>query len=217
MESVQLSRACSLSQRKTKSGTASGKPSSTMAAAKPMIQPMATRVRLPAPVPSVSWKSFASSAASPAPPKSVQSASVAARQKSGMPMTSGKRAAFHGQAVAATIPYPATSMISTESAREAFLCTRRRLSPHLEERIEDHRDGDRDQDQHDWPRQPRRLVARDRDVQVVLGDLAEHQAEHERRPRPAGEDHEVADTAEDQRHCEVAVVVVRGVATDEHQ
>ena len=58
-------------------------------------------------------------------------------------------------------------MIITESASEAFLCTRSRPSARLEERIDDHRDGDRDQHQHHRAREPRRLVARDRASLIV--------------------------------------------------
>src|SRR5688572_7542283 len=122
-----------------------------MAAKKPRIQPAATAVRFAVSPPTESWKSLASPPSAGAEPRRVHSASAAARQKSGMPITKGKSAAFHGQAVAAITPYPDTIMIRTESASDAFLGTRRRLSPRLEERIDDDGDRDGNQDEHHRP------------------------------------------------------------------
>src|SRR5687768_12216763 len=100
--------------------------------------------------------------------------SVAASEKSGMPMTSGKSAAFHGQAVAANTAYPEASITAIDRPTDAPLCMRR-LAPRLEQRVNDHRYRDHDEDEHHGPREPRRFVARHRNVQVVLGDLAEHE------------------------------------------
>src|SRR5688572_2728600 len=171
------------------------------AAKKPSIQATAARMRRCAPASVVSATSISFLPAA-ALPNSVQSASTAARQKRGMPIASGKSAAFHGQAVAAKMPYPARSMTPTDSASDAALGMRA-LPPRLVEGVDDHDHRDGDEDQDDRAREPRRLVAGDRDIEVVLGDLAEYQAQHEGCAWPAGEHHEVSDGAEDQRHQDV--------------
>src|SRR3954471_6998886 len=183
---------------KTSIATASGKPTSMISTKKPMIQVTASAVRRMMTSRGWSVESWKSAAAwrSPRAPKALHSASAAARQKSGMPMTSGKSFAFHGQSSAEMVPQPASSMMAIARAREARLCMRapaRAGAPGLECGIADDADGDREQHEHNGPCEPGRLVARDGNVEVVLGDLAEHQSEHERRARPAGEHHEVAD------------------------
>src|SRR4051812_20918768 len=100
-------------------------------------------------------------------------------------MTSGNSAAFAGQLQALATPQAASSMTAMESASDALLGMAPPRAPRLDDRVADHHDRDREQHHHDRPREPRRLVARDRDVQVVLGDLAEHEPEDERRARPA--------------------------------
>src|SRR3954464_10053908 len=114
------------------------------------------------------------------------------------------------------MPQPATAMMRSASPSEARLGTRS-LAPGLDSRVDDDGDGDEDEDHHYRPHEPRPVVARHRDIEIVLGDLAEHQPQNERHARPSGEHHEVADGAEDQRHDDVGVVVVAGIAADEDQ
>src|SRR3954464_4234661 len=203
--------------RKTSSGTATRKPSSTMATKKPIAHPAASSVRRK--TTSRGWPSDSlKSAAWPASswPKTAHISSAAARQKSGMPMTSGKSFAFSGQSSALYTPQPETAMMASARPSEARLGTFPR-APGLDGGIEDHGDGDQDEGDHHRTPEPRRVVARHRDVEVVLRDLAEDEAQHKRRARPSGEHHEVADRTEHQRHHDVGIVVVAGEAADEDQ
>src|SRR5688572_29112150 len=81
--------------------------------------------------------------------------SITARQQSGMPMTSGKSAAFHCQPFAAKAAYPASSAMPIASASEALLATG--APAHLEEGVEHHCQRDDDQNHRHRARQPRRL------------------------------------------------------------
>src|SRR5688572_7157167 len=154
-------------------------------------------------------------------PISDHTTSAAARQKTGMPMAIGNNAAFHGQPLAAYTAKPEQTMMAAASASDALLCMSGAplgpRAPRLDERVADHRDRQRDQHQHDGPRQPRGLIARHRDIEVVLRDLAEHQPQHEGRPRPAADHHEPAYRAEHEHHEDVAIMVVSGVGADEDQ
>src|SRR6266545_2983753 len=202
-----------------KSGIAARKPSRTIAAKKPTIQPNAAAV-----LRSVtswgrwseSWKSCVAMRASGR--RITHSTSAAARQNSGMPMASGNSAAFHGQASALTTAHAARIMLPMPSASDARLRMRvLARTPRLDEWETDHGDGEAEQHQHHGPRKPGRLVARHRYIEIVFSDLAEHQAEDERRARPSAQHHQVADGAEGKRHQQVAIVVVRCKAADENQ
>src|SRR5438552_8098947 len=141
-------------------------------------------------------------------PKITQSTSARARKKSGMPMTSGKSFAFHGQESALRVPQAESAMMASASASEVRLCMASPRAPRLEGGKHDHADRNDEEHHHYWPPEPRRVVARHRDVEVVLSDLAEHEAQHQRRARPAGDHHEVADRAEYDGHDDVGVAGV---------
>src|SRR3990172_11233072 len=131
-------------------------------------------------------------------PKSTHRTSAAAMQNSGIPITSGKSAAFHGHENVLNTPQPASAMMPSASASDALLGMRPlpgARAPRLYKRIDDHHQRDADEHQHHRPREPGRAVARHGDVQIILGDLAQHQAQDERRTRPARGDHEIADSA----------------------
>src|SRR5207248_6996956 len=206
MVKSQLSLPCSRIYTNTSSGTAIWKPTSTIRAKKPMIHAAARRVLRRATSGGCSCESLKSAASAPAClPKITQSASAAARKKSGIPMTSGKSFAFHGQSSALSVPHAESAMMASASASEVRLCMASPRAPGLEGGKDDHADRNDEQHHHHRPAEPRCVVARHRDVEIVLGDLAEHQAQHQRRARPAGHHHEVADRAEHDGHDDVGV------------
>src|SRR5690242_4194906 len=135
-----------------------------------------------------------------------------------MPITIGKSLAFSGQSSAAMVPAPETTITASDNASDERLCTGPLPgTPELGERIEHDPGRDGEQQEHERAQQPRSVVARDGDVQIVFSDLAENEPENERRTRVAGAYHEVAHRSGDQRYDEVGVARVRRVAADEDQ
>src|SRR5260221_14229955 len=111
--------------------------------------------------------------------------SAMARQRSGMPTTSGKSLALSGQDIALTRTQAAKSATAELRISEARLCTGGPFrAPGLDRGVGDDGDGADQEDDDDRAGEPGGCVAIDRDVEVVLGDLAEHQPEDQRRTRP---------------------------------
>src|SRR5882672_2421474 len=110
-----------------------------------------------------------------AAPRRLHRISAAARQKSGMPMTSGNSFAFQGQSSALKTPHPDSSRMPVASVREARLCTNglRARPTRLDDGVADDPDGDGEKHQDHRSSEPRSVVTRNGDVEVVLGDLAE--------------------------------------------
>src|SRR5260221_3017960 len=165
MVNSQPSLPCSLRYRNTSSGTAIWKPSSTIMAKKPRVHAAASSVLRRATSGGSSCVSLKSAAAAPSClPKITQSASARARQKSGMPMTSGKSFAFQGHSSALNVPQAESAMMAIASASEVRLCMALPRAPGLEYREQDHADRHDEQRDHHRPAEPGRVVARHRDV-----------------------------------------------------
>src|SRR5262245_29436876 len=132
-----------------------GNPSRTIATKKPPVHATARRVRRRATSGGTSSESLKSAAAAAlALPNRSQRISAAARENSGIEITSGKSFAFSGQATALMIPHAVRTRIAPASASEAFLALSTAAPPRLQDRVADHPDGDRQEQQHDRPRQP---------------------------------------------------------------
>src|ERR1044071_7178137 len=93
----------------------------------------------------------------------------------------------------------------------------RAAAPLLDRRIGDDRDGDYDQDYNARAGEPFSAVRRRRNPEIILADFSQNKPQHERRPRPSVEQHEIAERAEDERHDQVVNAVVRRERADEDQ
>src|SRR5712691_11297046 len=90
-------------------------------------------------------------------PKSTQTTSAAARQNTGIAMTRGKSAAFHGHASALTAAHTDSAMMPRPRTRDALLCTRvlsHAGASRLKERIADHEQRETEEHQNDGPYKP---------------------------------------------------------------
>src|SRR5216117_28905 len=166
-------------------------------------------------------KSTASASAEALRPVAATQNSAAARRNTGIPIASGKRAAFQGQAVAARTAQAETTMTRRLRGSDGLARTARpRASPGppgLHERIGDDQDRQEEEHHDDGTPEPGGSVSSRRDVQVVFRELPQDQTEDERRPGPSGRDHRIAKGAEDEHRDQIPVAVVCRVAADEDE
>src|SRR3972149_869807 len=163
---------------KTKRGTAMGNPMRRMAKKKPRIQPKITSVRFSTSSEGRCAESWKSTAFPPLPASGrnrPSNSSAPARQKTGIPMTRGKRAAFHGQAVAVRTAHAERAMMPRLRSHEALIrICRLRVwlgTPRLDERVGDHQAREEGGGDDHGAAHALGAVPRHRDVEGVLRDL----------------------------------------------
>src|SRR3989337_2106646 len=136
-------------------------PTRRMAKKKPRIQPKIARVRFSTSSEGRCGESWKSTAFPPLPASGrnrPSNSSALARQKIGIPMTRGKRAAFHGQAMAVRTAHAERAMMHRLRSHEALLrIGRLRVwlgTPRLDERVGDHQDREEEEGDDHRPAHP---------------------------------------------------------------